>query len=460
MARRHGYFWMSKVLAALLGMLAAAPGFAAIYTVGPSGSYSTLQAALDAAAASPEDDQLRLEAAVFSGAAAITVNSVTGSLIVSGGWNSSFSELIASGNAFNATVVNANETDIALRATVSAGSLELYGFRLSYGSAPSNQGGNIEANVSGGELRLFDMHFRNGSGSNVGAGGQFNAFGSGSIRCQLCSFANNSINASSGSYFGVGARLVASQSGLIDFNEVEIFANQGGSAPFARGLGLDVDARDGSLIQLSDISIVNNHTATSGGGSMLSITARGNALVNSERLTLTSNSGPAGNTVIRQVAVDSYDTAQVYLTDSLIADSALTGIGAVATAGNGIHFNNLTVAQNGGAGVEFSAFPGGAITLYNSIVHGNGLSSPAGTASGNNLGANLGLAAPTFVASGNYRLAPGSRGVDEGSASVPGGLGLLDLDRQTRVSGANVDIGAYEQVADVLYASGFEGGAR
>lgn len=457
MLRRNEYRFGWLLAAGLAGALTTTPGLAAIYTVGPSGGYSTLQAALDVAAASADDDQLRLEAEVLFGTATINVDSATGSLIVSGGWNSSFTELIASGNAFNGTFLNGSGSDTTLRVSVSSGILELSGFRVSFGSGASGIGGNIEAKVNGGELRLFDMHFRNGSAVHVGAGGQFTAYDSGTIRCNLCSFANNTLTATAATRAGAGARLNAADSGLIVFSETDIFANEAGAAA-ASGVGLDVDARGDSRVDLSDVLIVSNSTAASS-GSVFNVSARGNALVNSERLTLSGNSGAAGATAIRQVQVDSFDSAQVYLTDSLVADSAMTGIGAVATAGNGIHFNNLTVTRNTGAGVDFFALPGASITLYNSIVHGNGLSDPATTASGNNLGANLGLPAPTFVNTGNYRLAPGSRGIDEGTAAVPGDLGLLDLDRRERVSGASVDIGAYEQVSDTLFANGFEGSA-
>ena len=452
----YRFSWL--LVAALAGMLAATPGLAAIYTVGPSGSYSTLQAAVDAAAASADNDQLRLEAAVLIATATINVDGATGSLIVSGGWNSSFTELIASGDAFNGTFLNASGGDTTLRVSVSSGILELSGFRVSFGSGASGIGGNIEAKVDGGELRLFDMHFRNGSAAHVGAGGQFTALDSGTIRCTLCSFANNTLTPAAASQAGAGARLIATDSGLVVFSETNFFANEAASAAAASGIGLQIDAGGDSRVNLSDVFIGSNSTAASN-GSVLKVTARGNALVNSERLILSGNSGAVGATAIRQVQVDSFDSAQVYLTDSLISDSAMAGIGAVATAGNGIHFNNLTVARNTGAGVVFFAQPGASITLHNSIVHGNGLSEPATTASGNNLGANLGLPAPTFVNTGNYRLAPGSRGIDEGAAAVPGGLGLLDLDRQERVSGASVDIGAYELVADPLYANGFEGSA-
>lgn len=458
MVRRNEYRFRLLLVAGLAGMLTSTPGTAAIYTVGPSGSFGTLQAAVDAAAATADDDQLRLEAVVLFGAASINVDNATGSLIVSGGWNSSFTELIASGNAFNSTFLNASGSDTTLRVSVSSGILELSGFRVSFGSGASGTGGNIEAKVNGGELRLFDMHFRNGSAVHVGAGGQFTAYESGTIRGTLCSFANNNLTPTAATRAGAGARLNAADSGLIVFSETDIFANEAGAGAPVSGVGLDVDARGDSRVILSDVLIVSNSTAASS-GSAFNVTARGNALVNGERLTLSGNSGAVGATAIRQVQVATFDSAQVYLTDSLISDSAMTGIGAMATAGNGIHFNNLTVTRNTGAGVAFFAQPGASITLHNSIVHGNGSSEPATTASGNNVGANLGLPAPTFVTTGNYRLAPGSRGIDEGTAAVPGGLGLLDLDRQERISGASVDIGAYEQVSDTQFANGFEGSA-
>ncbi|MFD1233795.1 right-handed parallel beta-helix repeat-containing protein [Pseudonocardia benzenivorans] len=160
------------------------------------------------------------------------------------------------------------------------------------------------------------------------------------------------------------------------------------------------------------------------------------------------------------LAVENYSkTRKTY--DVQIYNNVLTG-----NAGGGISFwtessgtfsdisiVNNTIVDNKKAGITISAgqFQGTNV-LRNNIFSGNpqdvGGSAAAFTAdhnlfSGTSLGANVVTGVLRFVnaAAGDLRLAPGSAGVDAGSAQ---GAPATDITGAPRPSGAGFDLGAYE----------------
>ena len=68
----------------------ATPGTAAILTVGPGGTHATVQAAIDDAQATPDDDELRLRATTFFEHLELFESDTGGRLEISGGWDAAF----------------------------------------------------------------------------------------------------------------------------------------------------------------------------------------------------------------------------------------------------------------------------------------------------------------------------------------------------------------------------------
>jgi hypothetical protein len=68
----------------------ATPGTAAILTVGPGGTHATVQAAIDDAQSTPDDDELRLRATTFFEHLELFESDTGGRLEISGGWDAAF----------------------------------------------------------------------------------------------------------------------------------------------------------------------------------------------------------------------------------------------------------------------------------------------------------------------------------------------------------------------------------
>jgi parallel beta-helix repeat protein len=169
----------------------------------------------------------------------------------------------------------------------------------------------------------------------------------------------------------------------------------------------------------------------------------GNVLTDSQFGVWCSNSSPiiSGNLVTYcEYGIHTGHASSPPLTNNTVADN-VTGLdllGGTSEVGNNIVARNET-----GVYVDF----GGAPVLRYNCVSGNGedfhgLANPTGVEG--NIAAD-----PRFVdaAQGDYHLQPASDCVDAGWDTVPN-LPDADLDARPRISGAHVDMGAYELPPD------------
>jgi hypothetical protein len=126
--------------------------------------------------------------------------------------------------------------------------------------------------------------------------------------------------------------------------------------------------------------------------------------------------------------------------DSIVALGTGPAVRAGVAHGAEVFLTNLTLTDNGGAAVE--GLGGGTTNLSNTILWDNG-----GDASGVVESRNL-REDPLFfdpLTDGYwYHLRPGSPAIDAGGGGAPGGLGRQDIDREERVRGPRVDVGADE----------------
>lgn len=226
---------------------------------------------------------------------------------------------------------------------------------------------------------------------------------------------------------------------------------------FTSGGGIYIFA--GGPVKVIANVIRDNATRVDGGGIALANSADArieNNLIVGNRLTLPDSRGggvawgtPSG-------------TRGPFLINNTIVDN-------IATNGSGVHadgfdvaarvINNLIIASPGATGLECGDFndPFPPIVSNNNVIASGaapyaGLCANAGGTSGNL------SAPPTFFASGDYRLAPGSAGIDAGSntfatetTDLLGAPRIVDGDGS---NGAQIDIGAHE-VGDTIFVDGF-----
>jgi hypothetical protein len=177
-------------------------------------------------------------------------------------------------------------------------------------------------------------------------------------------------------------------------------------------------------------------------------------------------------------------STSVTVSNSLFTGNAASAAGASPVCANASdpgatyagYFHSNTVTGNSGPDqlIAYSGVKlGGAHTwsVANNILYDNssvdlGVNAPAELRN-NDIGVKyvaMGVSAtssgdvsvdPGFVSGSNFHLHSDSAIVNAGPASVPGGLGLDDLEGNPRIVGKGVDIGAYEN-QDAIFADDFQ----
>jgi hypothetical protein len=368
------------------------------------GSYPTIQAAIDAAAAG---DTVRVAPGLFREnidfkGKAITVESAQGP----------GSTTIDGGNLDRVVNFHSGET----RSSV------LQGFTIQHGlttsgtngydgagigisfSSPTIQGDVVANNVSGGDGAGISVYF--GSPAILGntitgntkaagwtgqAGGGISLDGADSTNSQVI---GNTIT-NNHSYWGGAMELDASGSPTISNNRMS-----GNSAESDGGGIWSINASSPLMVQNV---IVGNQSPTLGGGMFFGM----GTLVNNTI---------AGNTAAEGAALYGVGSAQLF--NNILESSGASAV--ECSAGTSPVLDHNDAFGSGSAG-----FDGGCVSA---------------------LGTNGNISAdPLFVGGGSYRLQAGSPAIDAGSDAAPS-LPATDLDGLPRISGGAVDLGAYEFV--------------
>jgi hypothetical protein len=439
---------------------AAAP---ATLTVGPSGTYATLQDAIDTAIGSAIDNEIRVESGTYVESLVIDF-SLNHNLEIRGGWDSTFST-----QALNPalTVIGNVAGGRIFEISHSAGRVVLHNLHIRGGSVTDESGAGIQAYPYGtGELYVLGCKV---SHNTITVSPGFGSQGAG-LRVRLLSnqrfelrdseIHHNAIVGGSGQ--GAGAHLVG-----YDFNSsIEVVRNSihdnvvtlaGGGA---EGTGIEFELSGESTALITDNriedNITNGSTTAGNRGSGLSIglldqasaIARRNVLLGN--LDLTTGFG-------QQLDIGPTGNSAVLLSDTVVGNGSIRGV-TLSNLDPGVilHVTNLTVYGHSGQGTASFVGAGSTTTLSNSISFGNGtdLNATPGTLLTNNL---IGVD-PLFVnpAAGDFRLQAGSPAIDFGTLSPPDGLGPFDQAHAPRVNGPLPDAGALEFGA--LFGDGFESG--
>ncbi len=458
---------LALVVLMALGALFALgdPAAAAILTVGPGGAFATVQEAIDAAQATPQDDELRLRATTFFEHLELFDSDLGGRLEISGGWDAAYAVRDESPGA---TVLDGGGTGrVLMTGFITAGELVLRGLTFRNGRVDSSPwaGGGLYLGVNGTAATLEDCHFDSnlttttqGTFGATGGGAALFAVGSGQIRVAGVSFTGNDveIDDSIGAPLGGGAHIGASGSSqvLVRHGVASGNALTGGSQ--RRGGGIQATVSDSALLEIEDFLITDNHGDTAGAGEVwghgIDLGANESGVLTLRRLEITDNWNGTGDDTA-QVRLNLFG-GSVNLTDSLVARG---GVGLdLGTNTSTVRLTNLTITGHESLGAFLFAGAPGSVVLTNSIAWDNAggdvvFTGGAATGSFNLVGVD-----PLFVApgAGDYRLSALSPAVGAGTASPAGGLGPFDLAHASRIVGALPDQGALERGA--IFADGFE----
>lgn len=190
----------------------------------------------------------------------------------------------------------------------------------------------------------------------------------------------------------------------------------------------------------------------------------GTVFVYQDAVATISNCTITGNQAIQGAGIYVQGTATI--ANSLIANNASYSRGGgiyVGPNGTATIVNNTLAANSASNGDGAGLFVDGTATVANNIVVNNdtgiGTSSPSLTLQNNDVFGNIdwdykGIADPTgsggnisgdplFAADGDFHILAGSPCIDAGNDSLVT-AGAIDLDGKQRISGAHVDMGAYE----------------
>lgn len=449
---------MRFVLALSALALSQAAG-AGIITVGPDGTFATIQAGINAAQLAGVANEVHVEAGTYG--ENLTLTQSSGTLDILGGWNSTFTQRSLDPSA---TEIFGGGTARVLNASVSGGEFTFSGFSFLDGTA-SDRGGGVYLHIGNtGLVQIRNSHFIFNT-VQATAGG--NALG-GAFYAELFNtagliFDGNVVDSNSASVVngvanggGVFVEVFDSADAAISNNVIQNNVAAATGSGHATAGGAQFEIAGGAQVSVARSSFLSNSLSASDAshasfsGAFVSASCASNCQFGLDLSTFDGNHGLGAAQLA--IGMGGAGAPSARLADLLISRS--DGIGLLLQMDKGTaNLVNLTVAGNAGTGIYL--VPNATITLFNSLAFGNHPDLvELGTAQfGNNL---IGVD-PLFVdaANGNYRLKSNSPARDAGAATPPGGLGLFDLDGNPRTFGPAADIGAYE-IGDEIFKNGFD----
>ena len=422
---------------------------AAVFTVGPGGTHSTVQSAIDAAVATPEADEIRLRNRVFR--ENLVLVSVDQNLRISGGWNAGFTRAAPAARS----TLDGGGTGRVFQGEVHGGSLILERLQVKGGQTADSGAGIMVDLKPRRDLRDPRQHrgrqLCSGRRRLAGRGGAYVWLREGArFAARRVTFSRNALKtggSGGGAGLSVGGGEVSSSVAIANCRFLDNDITVGPVPSAAYGAGVYVTSAT-THIEIVDNLIQRNRlwSETFGYGIGLSVLSSGTSQVEARRNRILDQAAPAGSNA-SQVSFYARGEAQVRFSDSEIARSTLHGVLAWNEAGSRpvLRLVNLTVVDNGVYGVAVDAHAPGVTTLANSIVFGSGFSNIQQLRNARLVRNLIGID-PLFVdrAAADYRLRSGSRALNRGMASPPGGLGPFDVAGRPRVRGSAVDQGANE----------------
>lgn len=465
----------------------------AVITAGPAGDYATIQKAIDKAISIGGNNEIRVQTGSYLENLEILAIMISGSLDISGGWDSTFN---FQKNDPTLTAVDGNAASRVMTIMPTGGIINVSNLTITGGLLPSPTGSTIGSGIcvalmyGHAETHITGCHIiKNKIIGTRAVGGGVMIYLRAETRASVtnCVVMQNEIYGTD-SIDGAGIAVTQWDRSHVEISGNKIQENYGESWTAAMGGGICYECYNESTFEISNNFIYENEINTPevgeclGGGIYIftSYYISGDILDNiieSNRTTGGGDSSGAGGiikadrhcgcttpdvnlNIRRNFWLDNEDhrgdlsVSQLYLytrgkgtvsfSDSVIAGGNVRGAYIEAMDDSIIHSTNLTVADYYDWGLRVSTAPTATLSLYNSIAYGTGTDlttfGPVDT------GSNLVGIDPHFVspASRNYSLLSTSPAIDAGDNSPPGGLGSLDIKKNPRIANGIVDIGAYE----------------
>ena len=456
---------MYRALLVALILLVTSPAHPAVFTVGPGGTHSTLQGALNAAVANGEDDEIRIRQGMVQTTAS-AVHAENFRLEITGGWAAGFGSAVADPSA---TVLTGSQLVQVLSLDIPAGDVLIRNLTLADGVADSGGGAHItvsNANFELAECRVI-ANTATGSTNVFGGGVRLVVDDDASAEIDRCLFANN--NANSASAAGGGLSIAADDGSFVG-RRLEFINNAAVGTATARGGGLSVDVGGiAPSVEFVRLTVRSNRVESNSASLGAGMHVRGSAslsgpFVEVEAAEFERNRRDGSAAGAAQLQLDAPDGNFTLRSVAALDGINVSGLRIDATAAAQFLTNNTTAAGNDADGIRHEDGSSNTQTQYNAIAFGNGGADLVVGDDGNGsvlTFGNLSGADPGVVdaANGNYRLASGSSAIDSCISSPAGGLGTLDADFGDRVVNGFVDCGAYEWSADnedVVFGDGFE----
>lgn len=436
---RYALLWLLPIL------LSSMPAKAAVFTVGPSGTHSTVEAAVAAAVAAGGTNEVRIIEATFATNLVVGSSMTGGQLVISGGWDHFF---LTQSKGYLTTLAGGGSRVATLAPT--GGEIEIRNLTISGGVG--EYGGGIRADLgSGARLDLISCRVQDNVATRTGGGAYLALNGNAVAVVSGSRFIGNAVNGPP-TWPASGGGLTVEAEGTGDLTLVSnVFegnsANADDNQSTAGGVYLNVDGS--TNVDFSDNTIDDNRLAGVDSGGV----ASGGALWISDDATLTAqrnlcldNRDEQGSPAY-QLSVISSGTSAVSFTDSIVAFGSHGGISAIARDTGELRLTNLTVLDNSTTGISLGRQTDATASLFNTISYGNlpNVSTSIGVSLGSNLTTDPLLVDP---AGGDWHPATGSSVIDTGDGAPPGGLGDLDFYSTPRVQGGQVNIGAVESVPE------------
>ena len=452
------------LLAACAGVLAVPAASATVYTVGAGGAYAHLQDAIDAAVPHPGDDEVRVHTGVYTEGFVVPTTMTAAALDISGGWADGFAAK-APGGTLNTLLV----------------------------PPPGTRGAWLQP--LGGTLTVRELHFFDASTTTPGAGLLVQPQNGAAVLI-VGNLIEGSVVTSSSYAAGAAIAVDAQGSGEVDLLDNSIFDSHAliavGGTGTVYGAAVDVSCGGSTHCVVAGNDIRQTEAAARGGvvwggavrlflrsavqaqfdrnriaavtvgpdaiqtrGRSLYVDAAGQAAVLSGSNRFLAGWPVGGSGALDEVRWNLGDQANLVFSDSLVAQSPLTGVKVVLGGSASADLTNLTVVDNA-AGVLVVSGSSQSAHLSNSLVSN---AFAAGDFQGtvfshNGFGLSLPFLAPALYDYSLRRFEPAVH--DAGDDAPPGGLGYGDIDSRNRVLGPHVDLGAWE-TSDRIFADRVDG---
>jgi hypothetical protein len=434
-----------------------------ILTVGPDGTFGTIQAAINAVVVGA-DTEIRIQAQGLSYVENLLIpNSFTsGSILLYGGWNDGFT---VSSDDPEHTVVDGNGNRV-LDIAPGGGAFEIQSLSITNGTAEQGAGIFIAPSAGDPVITLRNCLIGDNTASSTGSalGGGIWAILSGSQQLEIDDcliIQNQSISSAGGLANAGGLGVIAGDSSRVIIRDTEFVENHiETTGPDSFGAAVFLQLSNSSEGDLEECTLFGNTGSNSQGqvfGTGSWVTTSDTAILRVPRTVWANNQG-VGDDTGPQFGSTHLDQSAMRMSEAGVVWGDSDGLMISAESTSVVNLVNLTVADNPAVGLSLTEQGGAAtLTLYNTISYNNGTDlSTSGTVDEafNLIGVDPMFIDPTLF---DYHLRIGSPAENMGDNDPPGGLSSVDLDGNPRIKDGIVDIGAFEGIAEI-FIDGFESG--